>query len=34
MGGNDTVVSVILWVAAFGVLILLVMRRRRRKMQG
>jgi preprotein translocase subunit YajC len=32
--GGDTVVSAILWVAAFGVLILLVMRRRKRKMQG
>ncbi len=31
---DNTIVSAILWVGAFGVLILLIMRRRKRKMQG
>jgi hypothetical protein len=30
----QTTLSVILWVAAFGILVLLIMRRRKRKMQG
>lgn len=31
---DNTVLSAILWIAAAGILVLLIMRRRKRKMQG
>ncbi len=31
---SNTVLSAILWIAAAGILVLLIMRRRKRKMQG
>jgi LPXTG-motif cell wall-anchored protein len=31
---NDTIVQAILWIAALGILLLLIMRRRKRKMQS
>jgi hypothetical protein len=31
---DNTILSVILWIAAAGILVLLIMRRRKRKMQG
>jgi hypothetical protein len=31
---DNTILSAILWIAAAGILVLLIMRRRKRKMQG
>jgi len=31
---NDTMIQAILWIAALGILLLLIMRRRKRKMQS